>query len=201
MKLTVKFSEINYGDAAVKAMPLLAQAAANQCGTIRETVEAFSQLPEPLIYQIFDTIPVAQKNSILASFAADYRTKILDTINKTSQEHSIGVLLSDFSMSLDMELTAQIRQLDYFSIVDRFLPMIREKLLSMGGMTVVLRPLIKSATAEQICGLMDRILGDNKDSFVASLLDQNQKILIDLIEDAAKKQKIRLRITSLSVQA
>ena len=44
MRLTVKLSELNYGDAAVKAMPLLAQAAVNQCGAIRETVEAFSQM-------------------------------------------------------------------------------------------------------------------------------------------------------------
>ena len=44
---------------------------------------------------------------------------------------------------------------------------------------------------------MNQVVG-NKDDFLASLVNQNQKNLIAAVEDAAQKQNIRLKINSTS---
>ena len=71
----------------------------------------------------------------------------------------------------------------------------------MGGFVAMLRPVIQRASAEQLCGLLDQFVGDNKDAFLASLFNQNQKMLIAVIEAAAEKQNVRLRISSVFVEA
>ena len=59
---------------------------------------------------------------------------------------------------------------------------------------------IRNASAEQIVGLLDRFVGDNKEAFLASLINQNQKTIISAIEDAAQKQNIRLKINSILLE-
>jgi len=201
MKLIIKIREINYADVAVKVMPLLEQAVQKQNNAIGKTISALSQLPQSLIYRIFETIPELQKNEIVAAFAMENRETICRTINKMSQAYEIGVMIDDFTMNPALEIIAVADSVDYLCIVNRFLPMIREKLLSMGGMAAVLRPVIQMASAEQICGLIDRILGERKDAFVASMIQQNQQMLISAIENAARKQDISLKIDSIILQA
>lgn len=201
MKLTIKLDEINYGDVAVKAMPFLRQAAQKQNNAVGKTVAAISQLPDDLIYNIFDAIPMEQKNEIVAAFAMENKEKILAAINKMSKDYKIGVTLSNYAMNKELGLSAIVSEIDYQTIAERFLPEIREKLLNMGGMVAFLRPVIEKASAEQVCGLLDKILGKNKESLIASLINKNQQKLISLIEDAAKKQNIDLKINSIIVEA
>lgn len=200
MKLSVRIGEINYGDVAVKAMPMLGSAAQNYAGAVGKTIEVISQLPEELIHSLFDAIPTEQKDEIVTAFVMEYEEKILGAINKMSEEYMLGVTLSDFSVDKDLELAAAIDRIDYPCIVDRFLPMVKEKLLSMGNMIALLRPVIEKASADQICGLLDRFVGSKKDELLATLINQNQQTLISVIEDAAGKQNVQLKLDSIFVQ-
>lgn len=201
MKLTIKIDEINYGDVAVKTMPLLEDTGKRYSPAIEKTMTAIAALPERLIREIFDTIPDVQKNDIIAALAMENKGRLLGVMNSVLCGQGIGIELADYSLNAELELTAEISRIDYRRIVDKFLPAIREKLLDMGAATMLLRPVINAASAEQICGLMDRILGDRKNAFIASILNQNQKTLISVIESTAQKQGIYLKINTFSLQA
>lgn len=201
MKLTIKLDEINYGDAAVRAIPLLRHSAGNIDGSVGRMAVAITNLPENLIRDIFDAIPAYEKNEILASFAVEYKDRILNTLNDFSRHYKLGLQLNDFTVDQNLTIAAEVYEIDYISILDRFLPEIRSKLLSMGGLVVMFRPMIQNASAAQIVGLLDRFVGDNKEVFLASLVNQNQKKLISAIEDAADKQNIRLKISAIVLEA
>ena len=197
MKLTIKLDEINYGDVAVRAMPLLRHSAGNIHGSVGRMVAAITNLPENLIRDVFNAIPAYEKNTILADFAVEYKSRILKTLNNLSGQYKLGLQLKDFTVDQNLTIAAEVGEIDYISIVDRFLPVIRDKLLGMGGLVAMFRPMIQNASAEQIVGLLDRFVGDNKEAFLASLINQNQQNLISAIEDAAPKQNIRLKINSI----
>lgn len=197
MKLTIKLDEINYGDVAVRAMPLLRDSAGNIHGSVGRIAAAITNFPENLIRDVFDTIPTYEKNEILADFAVEYNSRILNTLNNLSRHYKLGLQLNDFTVDQNLTIAAEVGEIDYISIVDRFLPEIRSKLLSMGGLVAMFRPMIQNASAAQIVGLLDRFVGDNKDAFLLSLINQNQKTLISAIEDAAEKQNIHIKINSI----
>lgn len=201
MQITIKIEEINYGDVAVRVLPLLHGKAAKMGGAFGKTVYAMSNLPDSLVREMMDAISMREKNEILAAYATEYSDKVLQMLNGLSQNNGIGVMLSDCSMDADLVIRAEVAYIDYPVIVERFLGVIRERLMSMGGAALLLRPMIQGASAVQICNLMDRILGSRKEVFLCSLLNQNQQTLISAIEDAVRQQNIRLEIGSVAVEA
>ena len=142
-----------------------------------------------------------RKNEIVAAFAMENKEKILAAVNKMSKDYKIGVTLSNYAMNQNLELSAIVGEIDYQTIAERFLPEIREKLLNMGGMVSLLKPVIEKASAEQICGLLDKILGTKKEALIASLINKNQQKLISLMEDTVRKQNIDMKINSIIVEA
>ena len=196
MKLTMKLDEINYGDVAVRAIPLLAKSV-DAFGAVEMIVAAVSTY---LLRSVFDAIPEARKNEIIAQLALEHKDRILRTVNELSEKYKIGVNLKNLTVDRDLTVVAEIGRIDYTCIVGHFLPVIREKLLALGGMAaILLRPVIQNANAEQIVGLMDRFVS-NKDDFFASIINQNQERLIGAIEDVAQKQNIRMKIHSVFVE-
>ena len=201
MKIRITVGELNYGDVAVKAMPIIAKAMEGREGAAAKAIAMVAGIPEEWIRGTLETIPRDQINEVVVGFAEEYKPRLVQTINQLSAEHRIGVTVSDVSVSRDMEIVMTVDRIDYLCVAERFLPVIKEKLLGLGGMVRLLRPVIEGASPAQVCGLMDRFLGDRKDSFVASMINQNQQTLIASAEDAAKKQNIRLTIRELDVQA
>lgn len=200
VKLIIKLDEINYGDVAVKVVPLTAQMRKDNSGAVGKLLDAIGNLPENLIREIFESIPVAQKNEIIAAFAMEYKERILSKLNALSIQHKLGLKLADCSFDCNLNIMAEVSEIDYVSIVCRFLTAIRNKLLSMDGLVAMFRPAIQSASAEQLVGLLNRFIGDNKEAFLASLINKNQQNLIFAIEDAANKQNIRLKISFIILE-
>lgn len=201
MKLKIVIEEINYGDAAVKILQMVGSTLPKKDDIVPVALSAITQLPQKLIYDICDAIPTEQKNGIAAAVVRQYKPNILLAINRLSAENGLGVCLSDLTLDRELNVEATVDRIDYSCLVDRFLGVIKEKLMGMGGMIVMLRPMIRNASATQVCDLMDRFLGERKDSFVASIINQNKQMLILVIEDAAKKQDLRLTIRDLSLEA
>ena len=52
-----------------------------------------------------------------------------------------------------------------------------------------------------IHNVFDAIPAEQKDEILAALINQNQQILITVIEDAAGKQNVQLKLDSIFVQA
>ena len=103
MKLTVKIDEINYGDVAVKALPLLQDTGKRYSPAIEKTMTAIAALPERLIREIFDTIPDAQKNDMIAAFAMENKVRLLHMMNSMSYGQGIGIELADYSLNAGLD--------------------------------------------------------------------------------------------------
>lgn len=201
MEITMKIDRIDYGDAAVRLLGILNQTAQHRDGAAAKLLSAMAQLPQELIVGLFDAIPTEQKNDIAASFAQEHKAHLLSLVNNLAQAHRVGLSVSDFSMNRHLEIMAVVDDIDYPCLVDRFLPLVKRNLLARGGMAALLRPMIEKASVDQICDLLDRFVGINKDAFMATLINQNQDKLVELIEEIAAKQNIRLKISSVSAQA
>lgn len=200
MELTLKIDKINYGDIAVKLLPKMCSSVKLDSEALQLTMGAIGGLPDYLVRSVFDAIPVEQKNTILAAFASEHREEILKFLNNLLEQNQIGIELSDFELWSDLMVTAQTERIDYPVLVERFLPNLKELLLSQGGVVAMMRPLIRKASAEQVCGLLDQFLGARKDEILASMVNQNQRALISRMEDMAKKQDIDLTLTSLELK-
>ena len=202
MKLTIKLDEINYGDVAVRAMPLVTQSADACHGAVGMIVAAASvYLPENLIRSSLDAIPEERKDEIIAQFVMEHNDRILRNVNELSEKYKIGVDLKKLTIDRNLTAVAEIRKLDYICIVDRFLPIIKEKMLNIyPSLTFVFHSSIMFASAKQIVSMLGWFPVGNKETFLASLINQNQQNLISAIEDAAQKQNIRLKINSIILE-
>ena len=69
MKLTIKLDEINYGDVAVKVVPLIAKMRHADSGVVGKLMDAIGNLPEKLVREIFEAIPSEQKNEIIGTYS------------------------------------------------------------------------------------------------------------------------------------
>lgn len=199
MKLKIKMKEINCGDIAVKALPML-ERVTQHSGLVGEVMAAFSSLPGELIHDIFDAIPQEKKNRIIVLLAMEYREMLLNIINHLLEKNQIGITLDDFAFNQAFEIEADISKIDYCLFVNHFLPIVREKLLEIGGMTVMLRPMIEHASAERLVGVLDWFCGDHKNEFIASLINRNQHILISSIENISESRNIHLKIDSVFIE-
>lgn len=199
MELKLKIEEINYGDIAVKMLPAMCSSGKLDSKAWQLTRDAAACLPEHLVRALAESISAKQKNAIIAAFAAEHESGVLKLLNGLMERHRVGVQLSGFRLQPDLTLTAQIARIDYPVLVERFLPKLKELLLSRGGMAAMMRPLIEGASAEQICGLLDRFLGARKEELLVTLVHQNQRTLLSLLENMARKQNVHLKISSLEV--
>lgn len=198
MKLTIKLESIDYGDVAVKLMPMLGQSRTD--GSIGLALEALAALSEDLIRQVFDAIPQQRKDEIVAAFAMEKKDALLGMLNDMSREQELGITLENYRMNPELNIAVDVEEINYLRISERFLPMLREKLLTMRTIPSFLKPAIQNATAEQLLKLLDRFVR-NKDSLVASLINQNQQKLILLLERTGRKQGIHVKIGSVCVEA
>ena len=197
MKLWIKLEDIDYGDAAVKLLPLLTDAP----GPLGSQIAPLAGLSEAEIRSALARIPEEEKGQMLAGLATQCKDILLSTVNRKLSSRKVGVTLTDLAVEPDLTVMARLGQLDYPYLVNRFLPAIRKKLLNMGGPAVLLRPVIEKASAEQICGLLDRLAGNNKDAFLVSLINQNGGKLISALEKTAKKEQLTIRIQSVRAEA
>lgn len=200
MKLTVKVSEINYSDVAVRLLPMLHQATEGRETTKNKLIAAVSQLPEAALRAVFDAIPEETKRDLLASGVAEYQEKLLNALNHLLEANRIGLHLAELMVNQALEVSAVVDRLDEVSLAELLLPMLKEKLLSMGGMVKLMHPLIRSATAEQMVGLLDRILGEKKEAFLVNLINQHSQTLGMLAENAAQNERVHLKLAAIVLE-
>lgn len=199
MELKCKITELNYGDVAVMALPMLGKHFENRTDAMAMAATAAAGLSPRLVRIMLAEITDERMSQILTAFAMENKQMLIGQINSLSEKKKLGVQIADFEVTSDLEIRAKAGQIDYPCAVERFLPMVKEKLLSMGGPVALVRPMIQNATAAQLCGLMDKLLGAKKEAFIAALINQNAERMISVIEKKAAQKKIRLKIGELRV--
>ena len=201
MKLSIKMDELNYGDVFIKLARFLAVVPGEYSGPYGKKVSEMTELPSFQIRNLCSALSDEEKAELLSGFASECKESLLQIVNSELKRQQINVTATDFTIDRDLNVTAQCSQLDYPNLVGKFLPAVRKRLLKTGGAAALLRPVIEKASAEQICGLMDRFLGNNKDAFLASMINQNQRKIISLIEKIAEKEHLRLTVASVQAEA
>lgn len=199
MELSFKIEEINYGDVVLAAKPFLLKTFENRTDAVAMAATTAAGLSPKLIRVMMAEITDEKINQLIAAFAAEYKPKILSAVNELSEKKKLGVQLEDFEVSPGLDVWAKAESIDYPSLVGRFLPVVKEKLLNMGGPAALLRPVIQNASASQICGLMDKLLGSRKETFIVNLINQNAEKLVATVEKTAAQKKVRLKISQFRV--
>lgn len=200
MHLHLKLKTINYGDIAVKAMPMLVERQGIFPGFTGLILDAFAGLPEGLVREVFDTLSVERKNQIVAAFASEKKNQILSLLNRVSAERGLGVTLSDYEMGDDLSVDAEIGAIDYLGIAEKLLPAVKARLSAMDNIPGFVRMAIKFANAQKIMSILDNFVCD-KNAFVASLINQSDQRVIAFVEKLAADQNIYLEVALIHVEA
>lgn len=201
MQIHFKIGQINYADVAVKALPVLQGRLANQDSAVVKIVNALAQLPSELIHEMFHAIPLAEKNEIVVALAREHKAWILSKANEMARKNGIGITIRDLTVTGELEFRGIVEEIDYRSIVLKFLPLVRKKLASIGEVPALLRPMLAKASPEQILGILDRIPQGIKDEIVISLLNQYQDQLREQIVKLARDNGIALTVEALEIRA
>lgn len=130
----------------------------------------------------------------------EHSGKLLSRINSLSAKEKLGITVSSFSLSEDLTAALEVARIDYPTVVKKFLPAVKKSLLNAEGVPSLFRPIIRKASAEQICAFLDRLPSD-KDTVLATLINRNRQQLITKIQDMAQENGIRLTVVSLEAHA
>ena len=195
MELRFKIEEINYGDVVLAAKPYLLKTFANRTDAVAMAATTAAGLSPKLIRVMMAEITDERMSELISVFTTEYKEKIISMVNDLSAKQKLGVKIGDFEVTPDLEIWAKTAQVDYPSVVERFLPLVKEKLLNMGGPVALVKPMIQNASAAQICGLMDKLLGSKKEAFNINLINQNGEKLVSVVEKKAAQKKVRLKVS------
>lgn len=196
MKLTIKFNTIDYIDVITKIVPLLQQDVAVPPESLERMLDIVANFPKQTIHDIFDEMSLELKNGILSIFASKRHDKLLEILTDALRKHNLSMVLTDCSVEQDLTLNLYIRSVDHASITQLFLPPVWQKPIYTGKIPRFLHPFIHHASTRQLTQPLPRSVTE-RDAFVASLIEENQSKLIGLVENAAAKQGIHLKIASI----
>lgn len=194
MKITMNLASIHYGDVAVKAMPILA-ARMQQDSSLAHILGALTRLPEQTIYQIFDEIPVQDKNQIVCLLCRENQDRILTACNQFLKRKGSLLVLTDIQVDEQLNICIEAGEIDYTGLIRTFLPMARERLASGSDAAAAL---LKKLPLDNIEVFLRLIPQASKDAMAAYLLNANQEKLCALAQQVALEYGIRLSIERFS---
>ena len=212
MQIKIKISRINYSDIAVAALPYARQNTAQWGNSIASVIAALTGHPQEEIRRQLDTLTAEQVRELvdavppetiqmaLSNIVTDHSGKIVNMINALSASENLGITVSSVSLSADLTAKLEVSRIDYPVVVEKFLPGLKKSLLSAGGVPSLLRPMIEKASVPQICALLDRLPGD-KDTLLATLINQNQQRLISKVQEIVEGAGVQLTVESLEVRS
>ena len=149
MQIKIEISRIGYEDIGAAALPF----AQKNPAWAEPLANAIAALAE---------VPAEKKNEVVAEFVTAHNEQIVNTINDLLTKKELGVNVSGLSVSQPLVISLEVDRIDYPRVIAKFLPTVKKSLLKMGGAVKLLHPMIEKASAEQICGILDRIPGNKE---------------------------------------
>ncbi len=201
MEIKIKIGEIDYGTVAAKVMPLLCKKAETMEGAVGKLLSAMTHLPARLVYELFDAIPKAEKNEIVALLVEENQERIVGIANEQLCDNGINISVESLSVTPDLDIRLVIGSVDYGGLVVKILPLVRDKLAGATGSAAQLLSKLSGATPIQIKGMLAFLPQSIKDEAVAYLLNQNRERIISLFSAAAQKHGVGFTISDLMVEA
>ena len=187
-------SDLNYGDIAVKAIPLLSTRM-QQESAAAHIFTALAHLSEQAIYQIFEEIPQQDRNQIVSLLCRENQDRILSMGNQLLRTKGIPLVLNAIQIDEQLGVCIEVGEIDYTGLIQTFLPMIQERLASSSDATATLLQRLPLNNADVFLRLMPQT---SKDDVAAYLLNANRERFCALAERAAGEHGIHLSIDNLN---
>lgn len=201
MEIRFKIDELDYGTIAAKAMPLLCKKAETMEGAVGKLLSAITHLPTALIFELFDSIPEAEKNEIVALLVEENQKLIVSIANGQLRDKDISISVEGLSVTPDLQIRLTIGSIDYSGLIIKALPLVRDKLAGATGSAAPLLSRLSGATPSQIQGILAFLPQGTKDAAAVYLLNLNHERIISMISGTAQKHGIGFAVSDLSVEA
>lgn len=194
MELQIKISRINYGEVAVKALPLLRAKIRDDGSAVAKILLAITQLPPEMICGIFDAMPQEQKDEIVALLAAENKEKLLKLAMAVAEKNGIRITVEDVTVSKELQIGVFVRQIDYAGLVVRFLPLVKDKLKALEGSEMKILTKLADASSELACEFLKLIPREYQDKIAVFLLNQCREQILEMIVGTFQKNGIEIEI-------
>lgn len=195
MKLTVNIQSLDYGDVAMLALPVLREKLPAEDTAITRILGAVTRLPEDIIRQVFQAMSAEDKNTIVSMLVEEHKDKLLTAFSTFLQAHQLAKQLTDIRLTPNLDVELSVTHIDYASLVERFLPRIRNRLEGSTGTAATVLRRLPNVNPRRVLTFMPQI---TKDSIAAYLVANNQEILLQMMMEEARKNGIRITLSSIS---
>lgn len=196
MKIKVNIEELNYGDVAVQAMPIIRSHIEQTDDAMSAILLAVTQLPDPLVHQIFDTVSEQQKNLIVSLLVEENQQTILNGIAAFLDKNQIGVKIGQLCVTEQLEVLLDVKDIDYVGLIQRFLPLVSQRLEQGEGASGLLSRLT-GAGVHSVRTILGFIPQDGKDNLAAYLINSNQQLIAGWIMSEMQNKHIQLKIKEI----
>lgn len=196
MKIKVNIEELNYGDVAVQAMPIIRSHIEQTDDAMSAILLAVTQLPDPLVHQIFDTVSEQQKNLIVSLLVEENQQTILNGIAAFLDKNQIGVKIGQLCVTEQLEVLLEVTDINYVGLIQKFLPLVSQRLKGGDGAAGLLSRLAGGGihSVQTILGFIPQ---DGKDNLAAYLINLNQQLIAGWIMSEMQNKHIQLKIKEI----
>lgn len=201
MKLRMKIDDFHYGDAAVKLFPrVLPKLSAKlpQDGAAARILAAAAYIPEDVLYDICDSIPLEEKNRVVMSLTAENKDRILCLLEKEVGQ-KLGIRVSDLTMDEELNIMIQVDNIDLMILADQVLPRLED--FSGDGLAGKILPMLSKMPRKLWAGLLSRVSSEELMNTGIYMLSHSGNMVPDQLTRLMNDHGIRGRIASLGAEA
>lgn len=196
MQIQIKLDKISCGDAVVKVMPALCAHMQESNPAAAKIVSAIAALPEPLIRQVVEAIPLEDQNEILSLLVQEYQDVILSYGTKLAREQGVTLSFANLQVTKALDIRMELQDVDCISLVKRFYPLVEKNLASSQHPGALLLRRLPVGHAERMLKLLP---SSAKEHIIAYLLSQNSDKICARLEKALEEHGLHVRLQALSV--
>lgn len=200
MRILIQINSIDYGDVAVKALPMLQNKAGDSDSAMSKIMAAVANLPPDLVHQLLDAIPQEDKNEIISKLICENHERIITAVNSLTQKNFYSAV-DGIVLNKELLLGLSISKIDYSALAEKYLPVIADSISGQRHPIVSVIAGLLKLPPKMYSFLINKLKQETKDEAVAFLINTNQQKLITLAENAAQKQGIHLKIAGITVEA
>ena len=192
MKIKCQLREINYGDAAVKVLPMLAERSVHMSAG-SQLLRAAAGLPEDLLRQVVEAIPEEERKRILSTLMEEKKDRVLTALRAYGEREKLGLTISDFSLDENMNAEICIARIDPVVLADKLVPMLKSRGGSLG--------LLAAMPIGLWAGFLGRMTQKEVQEYAVGLLNQMAGRICLNLTNALMKNGIRGRVTGFRAEA
>lgn len=99
-----------------------------------------------------------------------------------------------------MKITFEISELDYKALVEKFLPVVREKMAGKDGVGAKTLSILAGMSPSIAAGMIDMMPQDKKDELAVMLIEKNKDKIADKIMKLAGEHGIKFKIDDIDAE-